>query len=98
MEPIAKALVVGIATVVLVGGMYVGVRTTLDPVWFVGWRNRLNGDPRNYPVEWRSHWWAQWNMTMWNPDRAPREDLRIFGIVVTALSTVFLASLFVFAY
>jgi hypothetical protein len=98
MEAVAKTLVVALASAVLLGGMYVGIRTTIEPVWFVRWRNRLNGDPRDYPVEWRNQWWAQWNMAIWDRDRVRTLEMRIFGVVVAALSTVLLASLWIFTY
>ena len=68
----------------MAGGMYVGVRTTIEPVWFVRWRNRLHGDPCAYPMEFRSQWWAQWNMPTWDPDRVRTLEMRIFAIVITA--------------
>jgi hypothetical protein len=98
MEAVAKTLVVALAAAILLFGLYVGIRTIIKPVWFVRWRNRLNGDPRDYPIEWRSQSWAQWNMAMWDPDRVRTGEMRGFGIVIAALSTIFLVSLLVLAY
>jgi len=69
-----------------------GIRSRLARAW----RNRLNGDPRQYPVELRSRRWAQWNMTMWNLDHPRVAELRTFGIVVAVLNAILLTGLLLF--
>ncbi len=98
MESIAKSLAIALASTILLLGMYNGVRTTIEPLWFLRWRNRLNGDPGEYPMDWRNQWWAQWNMAMWDPQRPRILELRAFGVVVAGLSAVLLASLYIIAY
>ncbi len=90
-------IVVSMAAVILCCGIYVGIRTAIEPVWFVRWRNRLNGDPRSYPIEFRSQWWAQWNMAIWDPESVRTREMRLFGIAIVSLSMVLLVGLLVLA-
>ena len=96
MQTVARTLVVSIAAAILLAGIFIGVRTAFDPVLLVLWRNRLNGDPRQYPVELRIRRWAQWNMTMWNLDHPRVAELRTFGIVVAVLNAILLTGLLLF--
>ena len=102
MELIAKALVIAMGAAALLFGIYVGLRTAKDPVWFVEWHNRLNGDPRDYPSEWREQWWARWNLMMRDPDlvrSSPSRlrELRAFGVAMVLISAVLLLGLIAFA-
>ena len=95
---IAKAIMVTIAAVVLICCGYAGMRTADDPTWFVSWRNRLNGDPRDYPPQLKTQWCAQWNAMLWDPDlvRASPSLLfqyRLFGILLVVISGVLLLAL-----
>ena len=102
MQTLAKAIVVLLVTAALVFGVYVGARTLSDPEWFVYWRNRLNGDPRRYPPEFRDQWWGRWNAMLWDPDRvrdssALRFQLRLLGAFLAVVSAILLSAFLVSA-
>ena|ERR1035438_5265304 len=100
MEAIAKAVVVAMAVAALLWIAYVGARTARDPIWFIQWHTRLNGDPRDYPSERRKQLWARWNLMLYDPDSVRSSpflqwQLRAFGISLAAISAVLLAALIV---
>ena len=71
------------------------MRIASDPILYVLWHNRLNGDPRDYPPELKNQWWARLNAMHYDPDLVKESpslllQYRIFGIVVAVISGVFL--------
>lgn len=93
MDVIPKFIVIAAVAAALLFGLYAGIRTAVGALWFVEWRNRLNGDPRDYAIELRSYRWARWNLMIWNPDLVRTSPSllwqhRGFGIVLAVMSAV----------
>ena len=100
MELVAKLLAFTICAAALLFGVYIGVRTVIDPIWFIRWRNRVN--PVKYPSEWRKYWWVQWNLMVRDPDVVRESPLllweyRIGGILLAFFCAWYLLGLVAYA-
>ena len=93
---VGRLLGLAIAAAALLGCVYVGIRTTIDPIWLVRWNNRTNFYPSKYPAEWRKYWWVRQQQMLWDPDHVRASpylfwQYRIAGIVLTVMGALYLA-------
>ncbi len=100
MEVFAKEFLVAIGAAALLFGGYIGVRTAVDPVWFVRWLNRV--DPREYPIEWKRYWWVRWSLMVRDPDLVRTSPLlfwqhRVGGILLAGFCALYLLGLIAYA-
>lgn len=100
MEVVAKMLAFAICATALLFGVYIGVRTAIDPVWFVRWLNRVN--PVKHPSELRKYWWVQWKLMARDPDVVRESPLlfweyRIGGLLFAFFCTWYLLGLVAYA-